>query len=83
MDLLKDFDPAKGGRYDPGQIVIFFDNRHIKGPEDGLSTLQSYWMDAKFKLGWPSWSTPDLAPGYLRLYWYTVRSPQRSEWWSS
>ena len=68
---LKDFDPSKNEKYDPGQIVIFFDNRLAKTKDDNFSTLQSYWTEGLYKLGWPSFFKPDLDPGMLRLIWYT------------
>jgi hypothetical protein len=68
---LKDFDPSKNEKYDPGQIVIFFDNRLAKTKDDNFSTLQTYWTEGLYKLGWPSFFKPDLDPGMLRLIWYT------------
>lgn len=68
---LKNFDPSKNEKYDPGQIVILFDNRQVKTKDDQFSTLQSYWTEGLYKLGWPSFYKPDLDPGMLRLTWYT------------
>ena len=68
---LKDFDPSKNEKYDPGQIVIFFDNRLAKTKDDNFSTLQTYWTEGLYKLGWPSFFKQDLEPGMLRLIWYT------------
>ncbi|KXL50444.1 hypothetical protein M433DRAFT_176420 [Acidomyces richmondensis BFW] len=70
---LEDYDPTKAEKYDPGTVVIFFDNRHSGGPANGpqLSTYQSYRLWGLQKLGWPSFDTPDLEPGKIRLVWYT------------
>jgi hypothetical protein len=71
---LDGFNPATAGKYDPGQVVIFFDSRSFKCEKDTMSRYQSYWLDTKSRLGWPSfWYTSDLEPGKLRLVWYTVR----------
>jgi len=67
------FNPATAGTYDPGQVVIFFDHRSFKSEKDAMSRYQSYWLETKSRLGWPSfWYTSDLEPGKLRLVWYTV-----------
>ena len=71
-DTLARFDPAKEGKYDPGQIVILFDNRIAKTSDDKFSTIQSYWTESLYRLGWPSLYKPILDPGYIRLIWYTV-----------
>lgn len=68
---LKEFEPSKHEKYDPGQIVILFDNRMARTKDDNFSTFQSYWTSSLYKLGWPSFSKPDLDPGLLRLTWYT------------
>lgn len=73
QDQLRTFDPAKAGTYNPGQVVIFFDHRGFKCEKDQMSRYQSYWLETKYRLGWPSfWYTSDLEPGRLRLVWYTV-----------
>ena len=70
---LDGFNPATAGTYDPGQVVIFFDHRSFKSEKDAMSRYQSYWLETKSRLGWPSfWYTSDLEPGKLRLVWYTV-----------
>lgn len=72
-EQLRTFNPATAGAYNPGQVVVFFDNRAFKSAKDQLSYFQNYWLDTKYRLGWPSlWSTNDLEPGKLRLVWYTV-----------
>ena len=68
---LKEFDPSKSEKYDPGQIVIFFDNRLAKTKDDNFSRIQSYWTEGLYRMGWPSFFKPDLDPGMLRLTWYT------------
>lgn len=76
MATLENYNPATAGKYDPGQIVILFDHRQ-SGPqssENQMSTFQSYWLDGLYRLGWPSWQTPEFEAGNLRLIWYTVRS---------
>jgi hypothetical protein len=70
---LDGFNPATAGTYDPGQVVIFFDHRSFISEKDSMSRYQSYWLQTKSRLGWPSfWYTSDLEPGKLRLVWYTV-----------
>ena len=72
---LDGFNPATAGTYDPGQVVIFFDHRSFISEKDSMSRYQSYWLQTKSRLGWPSfWYTSDLEPGKLRLVWYTVSS---------
>ena len=71
---LKEFDPSKTEKYDPGQIVIFFDNRMAKTTDDKFSTFQTYWTDGLYRLGWPSLRRPNLDVGMIRLVWYTVRT---------
>ena len=66
------FDGSKCEKYDPGKIVILFDNRIAKSEHDKFSYIQNYWTDALYKLGWPSWEKPNLDPGSIRLVWYTV-----------
>lgn len=67
------FNPATAGAYNPGQVVIFFDHRAFKSAQDAMSRRQSYWLETKSRLGWPSfWWTSDLEPGKIRLVWYTV-----------
>ncbi|RMY34934.1 hypothetical protein D0866_04938 [Hortaea werneckii] len=63
-------------RHDPGQLVIFFDNRHC-GPlnleDDKMSRFQHAWLSGLTRMGWPSWwQKPDLEVGKLRLVFYTV-----------
>lgn len=73
QEKLRTFDPATAGAYDPGQVVVFFDHRSFKSEKDQMSRYQSYWLETKSRLGWPSfWYTSDLEPGKLRLVWYTV-----------
>lgn len=73
-EKLRAFNPSTAGAYDPGQVVIFFDHRGFKTDKDAMSRYQSYWLETKYRLGWPSfWYTTDLEPGKLRLVWYTVR----------
>ncbi|KAI6825578.1 hypothetical protein KC333_g1868 [Hortaea werneckii] len=62
-------------RHDPGQLVIFFDNRHC-GPlnveDDKMSRFQHAWLSGLTRMGWPSWwQKPDLEVGKLRLVFYT------------
>lgn len=72
QEKLRTFDPATAGAYDPGQVVVFFDHRSFKSEKDQMSRYQSYWLETKSRLGWPSfWYTSDLEPGKLRLVWYT------------
>lgn len=73
-NALAKFNP--NDKYDPGKIVIFFDARTERSSEDKFSTLQRYWTEGLYRLGWPSFYTPDLDPGMLRLVWYTVSVPK-------
>ena len=68
---LKDFQPSKNEKYDPGKIVILFDDRLNTTADDKFSTFQSYWTSALYRMSWPSLSRPDLDPGNIRLIWYT------------
>lgn len=68
---LKEFEASKNEKYDPGQVVIFFDNRLAKTKDDNFSAFQSYWTEGLYKLGWPSFFKQNLDPGMLRLIWYT------------
>nr|POE87763.1 hypothetical protein CFP56_10992 [Quercus suber] len=68
---LDEFEPSKAGKYDPGQIVILFDGRQNKSPDEKYSIFQYYWMESMIKLGWPSVHAQDLEPGKLRLIWYS------------
>ncbi|KAK3683140.1 hypothetical protein LTR37_020527 [Vermiconidia calcicola] len=70
-ERLEKFDPSKNEKYDPGQIVIFFDSRTMTTRDDKFSMFQSYWTTGLYRLGWPSLYTPNLDPGNLRLVWYT------------
>ena len=75
---LDQFDPRTAGKHDPGQLIILFDNRHIKprAEDNRMSTYQSYYLDGLSRLGWPTyWEKPDLDPGNVKLVWYTVRPP--------
>ena len=74
MQSLDKFDPQTAGKYDPGQIIVLYDNRTYKSHEDKLGFFQSYWLEGMYNLGWPSLSTPNLEPGYIRLIFYTVCS---------
>lgn len=67
------FNPSTAGAYDPGSVVVFFDNRSFKHAEDKSSMFQNYWLDTKSRLGWTSlMGIKDLEPGNLRLVFYTV-----------
>ena len=72
-EKLAKFDPQKSEKYDPGQIMILFDNRLERTTDDQFSAFQSYWTSGLYRLGWPSVWKPDLDPGNIRLIWYTVR----------
>ncbi|KAK4548348.1 hypothetical protein LTR36_010218 [Oleoguttula mirabilis] len=74
MASLNNFDGGAAGKYDPGLITIFWDGRQSGAPppsEDKMSYYQSYYIAGLYKLGWPSYHTPDLEPGKLRLVFYT------------
>ena len=71
-EKLANYDVTKCERYDPGKIVILFDNRIAKSVDDKFSYIQSYWTESLYKLGWPSLYRPNLDPGNVRLVWYTV-----------
>ena len=76
---LDTFDARTAGAHDPGQIIILFDNRHIKPkPEDNkMSSYQSYYLDGLTRMGWPTyWEKPNIDPGNIELVWYTVRLPR-------
>ncbi|KAK4554551.1 hypothetical protein LTR86_008406 [Recurvomyces mirabilis] len=78
-NTLENFDPRTAGAYDPGQMIILFDNRHIKpSPEENkMSTYQTYHLDGLIRMGWISYThRPDLEPGNLRLIWYTHAGAQ-------
>lgn len=75
-ETLANFDPSKAEKYDPGKIVILFDNRIAKTEDDKFSYFQSYWTESLYKLGWPSLYRPNLDPGNIRLVWYTVSAQQ-------
>ncbi|KAK5127813.1 hypothetical protein LTR85_004929 [Meristemomyces frigidus] len=71
---INNFDGGAAGKYDPGFIKIFWDGRQAGIPapsDDKMSYYQSYYIAGLYKLGWPSYHTPDLEPGKLRLVWYT------------
>lgn len=71
------YDPSIAGRYDPGEIQIFYDNRTFKGFNDKLPMWQDYWLQGLSKLSRPSLFYPsDLYPGFLRIVFYTVCSSQ-------
>ncbi|KAK5163266.1 uncharacterized protein LTR77_010852 [Saxophila tyrrhenica] len=65
------FEPSKNEKHDPGQIVIFFDSRMSTTPDNQFSYLQSSRIASLHRLGWPSFTKPDLDPGMIRLVWYT------------
>ncbi|KAK6435980.1 hypothetical protein LTR95_007835 [Oleoguttula sp. CCFEE 5521] len=68
-EALATFQPASAGAYNPGTVVIFFDARGFKSAQDQLPTYQSYWLETKYRLGWPSiWYTTDLEPEGMREY---------------
>src|ERR1700761_4431572 len=72
QERLDKFEASKNEKYDPGNIVIFFDNRLATTEDDKFSIFQSYFTAGLYKLGWPSLYTPDLDPGNIRLVWHTV-----------
>ncbi|KAF2864448.1 hypothetical protein K470DRAFT_254089 [Piedraia hortae CBS 480.64] len=60
---------------DPGEIIILFDRRSA-GPHPEFNAPELPWRTAYYlstlqKLGWPSFTTPDLERGKIRLVWYT------------
>ena len=71
-EKLAAFEPSKSTKYDPGKIIVLFDDRLVKSDADQFSSFQSYWTEGLYRLGWPSVRTPDLDPGNVRLVWYTV-----------
>lgn len=71
-ETLAKFDGSKCEKYDPGKIIILFDNRIARNEHDKFSYFQRYWTEGLYKLGWPSLYKPDLDPGNIRLIWYTV-----------
>lgn len=76
---LDKFDPQHAGRYDPGEIQVFFDNRTFGGFEDKMPTWQKYKLQALSRLGRADvWSVTDLPGGYLRIVFFTVRTTTRS-----
>lgn len=74
-ETLANYDGTKCEKYDPGKVIILFDNRISKTQDDKFSYFQSYKTEVLYKLGWPSLYRPDLDPGNIRLIWYTVGSP--------
>ena len=77
-ETLAQFEPSKNEKYDPGKLVILFDNRIAKSEHDKFSYFQTYWTEGLYKLGWPSLYRPDLDPGNIRLVWLTVSIRQLS-----
>ena len=71
-ETLAKFDPSKCEKYDPGKIVVLFDNRIARTENDRFSYFQNYWTESLYKLGWPSLYRPNLDPGNIRIIWYTV-----------
>ena len=71
-EKLAAFEPTNTIKYDPGKIIVLFDDRLNKTNADQFSSFQSYWTEGLYRLGWPSVRTPDLDPGNVRLVWYTV-----------
>ena len=70
---LSTFEPSKAGRYDPGYLEIFYDNRSYKGFDDKLPIWQDYWLQGLSKLSRPSLFYPsDIYPGFIRIVFYTV-----------
>ncbi|EMC93300.1 hypothetical protein BAUCODRAFT_36985 [Baudoinia panamericana UAMH 10762] len=70
--VLQNLHNESGTEYNPGQIIILFDNRHFKTADSKLSTFQTYYLDGLCRLGWATyWEKPDLEPRKLRLIWYT------------
>ena len=72
QEQLASFHPSHGHSYDPGHIIILFDDRIATTAADHFSRFQSYYTSTLYSLGWPSLFAPtDLPPGQLRLAWYT------------
>lgn len=70
---LNSFDPATAGRYDPGYLEIFYDNRTYKGFDDKLPIWQDYWLQGLSRLSRPSLFYPsDIYPGFIQIVFYTV-----------
>lgn len=70
---LDKFDPQRAGRYDPGEIQVFYDNRNFGGFKDKMPLYQKYKLQALSKLGRPDiWSITDLPGGHLRIIFFTV-----------
>ena len=70
---LKKFDPQRAGRYDPGEIKVFYDNRTFGGFEDKMPFYQKYKLEALSRLGRADvWSITDLPGGHLRIIFFTV-----------
>lgn len=68
------FETARSGKYDPGPIQVFYDNRTFAGPEDKLPFYQRYKLEALSRLARAdTWLPQDLEPGKIRIVWYTVR----------
>jgi hypothetical protein len=73
MSNLDKFDPATAGKYDPGHVVVFFDNRTYKTFEDKHSLFSNAYLQAMSQLGWSNLTgIKDLEPGKLRIVFYTV-----------
>ncbi|EMF10870.1 uncharacterized protein SEPMUDRAFT_165455 [Sphaerulina musiva SO2202] len=69
---LDKFDPQRAGRYDPGEIQVFYDNRTFGGFEDKMPLYQKYKLQALSRLGRPDiWSITDLPGGHLRIIFFT------------
>ncbi|KAM3420004.1 hypothetical protein BST61_g3315 [Cercospora zeina] len=74
---LDKFDPQTAGRYDPGEIQVFYDNRTFGGFEDKMPTWQKYKLQALSRLGRADvWSITDLPGGYLRIVFFTHTGTQ-------
>ncbi|KAK5689447.1 hypothetical protein LTR17_026261 [Elasticomyces elasticus] len=71
ITALGSFDPRTAGAHDPGQIIILFDDRHIKPAENTMSRYQSYYLNGLTRMGWATyWEKPNLDPGNLEVVWY-------------
>lgn len=73
INNLDTFNPAKSGKYDPGSIQVFYDNRTFAGFADALPFYQRYKLEALSRIGRADiWLPQNLEPGNLRIVFFTV-----------